>query len=531
MVGRVARDHALSEPVTVAARRLLAVPAALTAVFVLLPVVVMAASHLRPSTLLATLGDASHLEVVRFSAFLATASSAVTLLVGLPATWALVRHRFVGSSLLRGAISVPFLMPATVVAAGVLGALPDGHNRGLAPILWAHLVFNVAVVVRVVGPRWSMVDHRLERAAASLGAPPWRVLATVVWPEIRTSVASAASLVWVFCFGSFAVVSVLGEFGMRTVETEIFTQATRLGDTDTAVALALVQLVVTGAVLWVGARRSSGGARATAATRARRVRSLPRRRWTAPVVGVAAAVVVAYPLCAVAVRSVRADGRWTFAGYRALFDGTLSTVGLDGGRIVFVSVVFAAVTALVAVPLALVLAAAGRGRTGRAPTGAVRLADLLTSLPVLVSSVTLGLGLLVTFDDSPWAWRDDAWLIPTVHAMLAVPLAVRVIRPALLAVPTSLHRAAATLGASPWRTFVDVDVRTIGPALLRASGVAAAVSLGEFGATSFLSRSGTTTVPIAIGQLLGRPGPLLQQAGFALATLVIVLTAGVMSRA
>ena len=60
----------------------------------------------------------------------------------------------------------------------------------------------------------------------------------------------------------------------------------------------------------------------------------------------------------------------------------------------------------------------------------------------------------------------------------------------------------------------------LGPAITRAAGISAAVSLGEFGATSFLSRSGSMTVPIAIGQLMGRPGTLLQQSAFALATLV-----------
>jgi thiamine transport system permease protein len=72
----------------------------------------------------------------------------------------------------------------------------------------------------------------------------------------------------------------------------------------------------------------------------------------------------------------------------------------------------------------------------------------------------------------------------------------------------------------------------IRPALARAAGISAAVSLGEFGATSFLSRSGTMTLPMAIGQLLGRPGPVLQQAGFALATLMalgISLLAGAIS--
>ena len=57
-----------------------------------------------------------------------------------------------------------------------------------------------------------------------------------------------------------------------------------------------------------------------------------------------------------------------------------------------------------------------------------------------------------------------------------------------------------------------------------AAGLAAAISLGEFGATSFLSRSGTPTMPIAIDQLLGRAGTVLQAQGYALATILAVTT-------
>ena len=56
------------------------------------------------------------------------------------------------------------------------------------------------------------------------------------------------------------------------------------------------------------------------------------------------------------------------------------------------------------------------------------------------------------------------------------------------------------------------------------AAIAAAISLGEFGATSFLSRSGGETVPIAIEQLLGRTGSLLQAQGYVLATLLALLT-------
>ena len=139
--------------------------------------------------------------------------------------------------------------------------------------------------------------------------------------------------------------------------------------------------------------------------------------------------------------------------------------------------------------------------------------------PLLVSSVTLGLGLVITFDRAPWDWRGDAWLLPVVHAVVALPLAVRTIGPALRAVGGEVMDAASDLGAGPLRRWLTVELPMIRPALARAAGISAAVSLGEFGATSFLSRSGTMTVPVAIGQLLGRPGPVLQQAGFALASL------------
>ena len=122
-------------------------------------------------------------------------------------------------------------------------------------------------------------------------------------------------------------------------------------------------------------------------------------------------------------------------------------------------------------------------------------------------------------------------MIPVIHAVIALPLVIRAIDPAVRAIPISLRNASATLGASPFITWVRVDMPILKPAILRATGLSMAISLGEFGATSFVSRSGSTTLPIAIAQLLGRPGVATQQAGFALAALMVLVTVGVMSRA
>jgi thiamine transport system permease protein len=186
--------------------------------------------------------------------------------------------------------------------------------------------------------------------------------------------------------------------------------------------------------------------------------------------------------------------------------------------VITASLVFAITAACICVPLALLAATASAPRA-------------LFSLPLAVSAATLGIGLVITFNTSPYAWRSERWFIPIIHAAIALPLVIRAVEPAVSAIPNSLHNASATLGASPLTTWRRVDLPMLKPALLRAAGLSMAVSLGEFGATSFLSRSDSTTLPIAIAQLLGRPGAVTQQAGFALAALMVLVTVGVMSRA
>jgi thiamine transport system permease protein len=114
-------------------------------------------------------------------------------------------------------------------------------------------------------------------------------------------------------------------------------------------------------------------------------------------------------------------------------------------------------------------------------------------------------------------------MIPAIHAVIALPLAVRIIGPARRAIDPALYESAEDLGASRLTVWRTVEMPLLRPAFARAAGISAAVSLGEFGATSFLTRSDSMTVPIAIDQLMGRPGPLLQQAGFAVAAVIVIV--------
>ena len=143
-------------------------------------------------------------------------------------------------------------------------------------------------------------------------------------------------------------------------------------------------------------------------------------------------------------------------------------------------------------------------------------------LPLGVSAVTVGFGYLITLDKPPLDLRSSLLLIPIAQAMVALPLVVRTVAPVLRSVDDRQRQAAATLGASPVRVLLGVDLPVAWRALLAAAGFAFAVSLGEFGATSFLAREDHPTLPVVIYRLIDYPGA----ANFGMAMAGSVVLAG-----
>ena len=111
-------------------------------------------------------------EVVWFTTWQATRQHGLTLVVGIAPAYVLARFRFVGRRLLLGLLTAAFVLPTVVMGAAFSALLPDSLDRSIWAILGAHVVFNLAVVVRTVGAVWEHLPPDLEAAAATLGASP-----------------------------------------------------------------------------------------------------------------------------------------------------------------------------------------------------------------------------------------------------------------------------------------------------------------------------------------------------------------------
>jgi len=476
---------------------------------------------------LGVLGRAATWRVVWFTTWQAVLSTVLTIVIGLAPAYVLARFRFRGRRLLGGLLTSAFVLPTVVMGAAMLALFPPSLERGVLAILAAHVTFNLAVVVRTVGAVWRHLPEDMEAAAATLGAAPGRVAREITLPLLWPAVLAAASIVFGFTFTSYGVVRVLGGVARSTVEVEIWRRATQLGDIGGAAVLAIGQLLVIGAVVaWSTAqqRRHTRALDLRARTRRRRPRAGRERLFVAATAAVTAAVVVA-PLVALVERSLRTRTGHSLEAWRTLGRPELRRgirVGVDPLAALGHSATTAAVATILAVGLGALaaLAIAAAGRHGR-------WLDVGLMLPLATSAVTIGFGMLITFDQGPFDWRASWWLVPVGHALVAVPFVVRSVLPVLRGVDPGRLAAAATLGAAPARAWWEVVVAHLWRPLLPAAGVAAAISLGEFGATSFLSRRGGETVPIAIERLLGRTGAVLQAQAYALAAILAAATIAV----
>ncbi|MGH8944632.1 MAG: ABC transporter permease [Acidimicrobiia bacterium] len=447
-----------------------------------------------------------------FTLWQATLSTLGTFLVAAPLTWAVSNFEFQGRRLATALVTVPFVLPTVVVGSAFVAL---GWRGSVGAIIAAHIFFNVAVVVRTVSTLWGRIDPGLLEAARVLGASERRVFWHVTLPLLRPALAAAASIVFLFTFTSFGVVLILGGFRYATLEVEIYRQAVTLFDLPLAAALAVVQLVGVSAALYAYSHYQETRAIAwTLAGEARRRRPRGAAAWAVVLSVLGTLALLAVPLVVLVARSLEANT------YQRLFqeDRVVGTPILAAGN----SLVFAMVAMAVATIIGMMAATVISARAGRLS----RWFDMVLMLPLGTSAVTIGFGFIVALG-WPVDLRGSMWLIPVAHALVAVPFVVRSTVPTLRSIPTEIREAAGILGASPLRVWRNIDLPIVSKAALVGTAFSFVISLGEFGATSFIARPTTPTIPVMIFRLLSRPGETSFGMAMALSVVLAAITAGV----
>lgn len=212
----------------------------------------------------------------------ATVCVAVTLVPGVTAGWLLARVRFPGKAIVDACLHLPLVLPPVVVGyilllllspRGMVGGWLGNVGVSVAFTWWAAVlasaVMGFPLLVRAVRLTIELVDVRLEQAARTLGASPWRVWWTVTLPLAMPGVLTGAVLAFARSLGEFgATVMFAGniEGETRTLPLALYTYTQVPGGDGAAMRLAMLSILLAFAALlaseWLARRmrRAMGAA-------------------------------------------------------------------------------------------------------------------------------------------------------------------------------------------------------------------------------------------------------------------------------
>jgi putative spermidine/putrescine transport system permease protein len=190
---------------------------------------------------------------------LAGATTLISLALGVPAAYALVRHPFPGSRLVESLFLSPLMLPGLVLAVALtifFAHLPLGAGTGRLAL--AHATICVPCVLRVAIPAFQRLDRSIEEAAQNLGAHPVLAFVLVSLPVVRPGILAAGALSFIMSFDEVEMAVFLASPREAPLTVALYAAAQMAFDPTLAAVASCLILGVFGLMLLfqlAGARR------------------------------------------------------------------------------------------------------------------------------------------------------------------------------------------------------------------------------------------------------------------------------------
>jgi putative spermidine/putrescine transport system permease protein len=171
-------------------------------------------------------------------------STALALLIGIPAAYALNRYRISLPGWLSTLFVLPVLVPEIVLGFSLLRSVAVGSDLPIfAILLMGHTLIVLPYCVRVVSASLASFDFAIEEAAISLGSPPVKTFFTIVLPNIRAGVIAAFILAFITSVNDVSVSLFLTGPGVSTLPIQILAHVEQFFDPVVASVSVLLMLL------------------------------------------------------------------------------------------------------------------------------------------------------------------------------------------------------------------------------------------------------------------------------------------------
>ncbi|GAA3466032.1 ABC transporter permease [Nonomuraea roseola] len=479
--------------------------------------------------------DGGEFTLARFTAFLtdsrfttpllhsvvvSLAVGAGAALVAVPFAFVMARYRIPGregviTMLTMATTSPPFLGAyawllllgsggiVTKAMRGIGLPLPFDSILGVGGIIWVGVWFTFALIFLMVYDAFRAVDPALEEAAASVGSKPWRTHWKLTIPLAVPAIATGFYMAAMRIFADFGTPMLIGG-GYQMLPVVVYQNfmSEVAASPGVAAAASLMMVLVSGLALIAQRMIVSRRSFAVTGSRPQPLRELRPLPKALVMIGIWTALLLAFvPHIVVVLTSFL---RWqsgilqwepTLGNYSQLFQESLQPIVL--------SFVFAGIACLLALVMGVVVAYIVARKKFRISGP---LLNNLVMVPYILPGTVFAIGFILAFNHLPVILTGTALIIVVAYFIRRLPYVMKSIETALGQIHPSLEEAAMSVGAPPRRSFRDIVIPIIRPAVISGGTVGFLQMITELSATVMLYAVPWVTMTVVIFTNAMQPG-------------------------
>ena len=465
--------------------------------------------------------------------------------IGLSFAWVVVRTNTPCKGLIASAGMLPLFVPPLVagVAWSILGSPKTGLLNMIAAktgipfhvdlytmpgMVFVFGIYYAPYVYMFTAAALRNMDPSLEEAAEISGASAARTMATVTFPLILPAIISGMLLSFVVMLGIYGVPAVLGSPANLSLLTTYIFALTAWSPPlyNTAAAVAVILMIVTGVMVWMQQKVLAGRNFTTVAGKAFRPRPLnlgPWRFLTLAMAIVYLFIVVVLPTVALFIAAFR---RFLFIrDIPSLFDvkqyGWQHFIKMFDNPLTITSIVNSMKVGVITAIIGGVLSFAIGYTITRSRAPGRRTIDLVTTIPVAIPGLVIGVAYLWAWIGLPIGIYGTLWILALAFVARFLPDTVKALSTSLMQIHRELEEAAWICGKGTLGTIGTIILPLARPGVVAAMTLLFILAIRELGSSLFLYSSGTMVMAV---QLLGyyEGGNIGITAAFSLVQMVLL---------
>lgn len=440
-------------------------------------------------------------KVIKFTLYQAGISALISSILGMFLARSLMRQSFVGKSVLITILGAPFILPTVVAILGLISVFgrngllnsilgPFGFKTltiyGLHGIVIANVFFNLPLVSRLLLQGWKTIPAEQFRLAESLCFTHKNIFLLIEVPMLKSRMPGIFAVVFLICISSFAIALTLGGGPKSTtIELAIY-QAFRFDfDLNKAANLAIFQfilcLAITVIVLW------------KQQTELFQVKfDRPINRWDVDEKKLLDWIIIC--ICSVFLITPLVT---------IIADGALAIHLVNKGILVALLKSISVATGAVIICLFITISLGNVIASNHTRLGVKWLMEGTGYFVIATSPLVIGTGLFIFLYPILNPTKFVLPITALVNAIMALPFSLRIILPAMQKINKDYGKLSDSIGLNGFHRFFKLTLPRLRNEIGFASGLIAALSIGDLGVVTLFSAPQSGTLPLTIYRLMG----------------------------